>query len=84
MSMIVRKITTGNRRSQEVVDEAETLGWKAEFTGGGHIKLSKLGKPAIFCGISPGDRKAAEIVRKKIRNAERGIITWRRDQSSGA
>lgn len=77
-------INTGNRRSQEVIDEAERDGWTAEFTGGNHVKLTKPGKPAVYCGMSPGDKNAANIVRKKLRNAERGIIPWRRDQPTGA
>lgn len=76
------KVNTGNKRSQEVIDGAERDGWHAEFTGGGHVKLTKPGRPAVYCGVSPGDKKAVDVVRRKLRRAEQGIVPWRRDQES--
>jgi hypothetical protein len=59
---------------------AAGLGWRAEITGGNHLKFTKPECPAVYFGLTPSICYAPQLVRTKLRRAERGIVPWKRDQ----
>lgn len=63
-----------SRRGRELVRLARDLGWSAELTRGGHVRLVKPGCGPVFVASTPSDRRAH-------RNA---LATLKREDRRGA
>lgn len=61
-----------NDITKRVVAFAESLGFAAEFTRGGHLKFSRPGVPAVFFSKTPSDHRACQNGFAKLRKAVRG------------
>jgi hypothetical protein len=58
-------------RHSELVRMAKRLGWQVEPTGGGHLRMTKLGCRTVIASATPSCHRWRRNVLAQLRRAER-------------
>lgn len=61
-------------QTAQVIDFAKTLGFVAEPTRGGHVKLVKPGRKAVFLSKTPSCWRALKNAMADVRKSEAGLL----------
>lgn len=61
-------------QTAQVIDFARTLGFVAEITRGGHIRLVKPGRKTVFMSRTPSCHRAVKNAMSDVRKAEAGLL----------
>ena len=61
-------------QTAQVIAFAESLGFVAELTRGGHVRLSKPGRKKVFVSKTPSCPRALKNAMADVRKAEAGTL----------